>query len=353
MPNPLHHRKPHLRQMLTACLPALCALLLSTLALAQEAPYVPLISGGIGILSSTNQGFTFVQPVVAPVLEFPLGPVLIESRADLRGLVQQSGPNGSFEGSFTATLEYLQADYIANRHLTITAGRYLTPFGTYNERLTPIWIRNLQDAPLIFGLGTRTSGSSLGGMVRGNAFDNRRVQINYVGYFSADRRSGQFQAGRSVGDRVDLVLPDKRLEIGTSYQRFLEGEHANFVGAHLWWLPWRSPLQVRSEYAHGPHAQGYWIESAYRLSQIGGLNSLIGRFEPVFRFQQTFRNSPGQGDGLPSADTQQADFGFDYHLPHEVRLNTSYSRTFSNSNGNIWDISLTHRFVFPAWRGGK
>lgn len=57
---------------------------------------------------------------------------------------------------------------------------------------------------------------------------------------------------------------------------------------------------------------------------------------------------------LPSADTRQADFGFDYHLPHEVRLNTSYSRKFStNGNANISDMPLTYRFLFPVWRGHK
>ena len=110
------------------------------------------------MLSSTNQGFTFFQPVIAPVLALPLGPrLLIESRADLRGLYQQDNRTGPYNGSFTATLEYLQADYLVNRHVTITAGRFLTPFGTYNERLTAIWIRNLQDAPLSFAIGTRTS----------------------------------------------------------------------------------------------------------------------------------------------------------------------------------------------------
>jgi hypothetical protein len=35
-----------------------------------------------------------------------------------------------------------------------------------------------------------------------------------------------------------------------------------------------------------------------------------------------------------------------------VRLNTSYSRKFSSTgNANIWDISLTYRFLFPMWRG--
>ena len=62
---------------------------------AQRAPDVPLISGGIGMFSSTNEGFTFLQPVAAPVLAFPLGQhLLVESRADLRGFYQQNNETG-------------------------------------------------------------------------------------------------------------------------------------------------------------------------------------------------------------------------------------------------------------------
>lgn len=321
---------------------------------------VPLISGGAGMFSSTNEGFTFLQPVVAPVLALPLGPhVLVESRADLRGFYQQTDETGPFHGSFTATLEYLQADFLVNRHLTVTAGRFLVPFGTYGERLGALWIRNLQDSPLIYGLGTRTSGSSDGVMLRGNVFSNAHVSVDNTAFFSAKVGSGQFEAGRAVGDRLDVFFPSKRLELGASAERFLQSTpqeipHRNTGGVHVWWLPWNSPLQFRSEYAHGPHAEGYWAETTYRLSQFGGKDSLAGRLEPVFRMQQTFRLSPGgAGDGLPAADTKQADFGLDYHLPHEVRLNTSYSRTFSTVNGNIWDISLTYRFLFPVWKGAK
>jgi hypothetical protein len=321
---------------------------------------VPLISGGAGMFSSTNEGFTFMQPVVAPVLALPLGPhVLLESRADLRGFYQQDNETGPFHGSFTATLEYLQADFLVNRHLTVTAGRFLVPFGTYGERLGALWIRNLQDSPLIYGLGTRTSGSSDGAMLRGSVFSNTRVSIDNTAFFSARVDSGEFAAGRAVGDRVDVFFPATRLEVGASAERFLQSTpqevpHRNTGGVHVWWSPWRSPLQFRSEYAHGPHAEGYWAETSYRLAQLGGEHSVVGRLEPVFRMQQTFRLSPGgAGDGLPAANTKQADFGFDYHLPHELRLNTSYSRTFSTVDGNIWDISLTYRFLFPLWKGAK
>jgi hypothetical protein len=319
-----------------------------------SAQNVPIISGAVGFFDSKNTEINAFQPVFAPVVVAPLGKhFLAESRFDLRGFYQrQNGKTGPYQGTFFGSTQYLQLDYFATNKLTISAGRFLTPFGTYNERLTAIWIQKIQDAPLIFPIGTRTTGSSNGGMVRGALIAKPAFHLNYIGYFSASSNAPQFQAGRQAGYRFDAYFPNKRVEVGTSYGRFLQGTHSNSSGAHFWWLPYRFPLEVRSEYAHGAHAQGYWIESTYRLSQWRGPDSLIGRLEPVFRMQQTFRNSPGPGDGLPAANTKQADFGLDYHLPHEVRLNGSYSRRLSaTGNANIWDVSLTYRFLFPMWRG--
>lgn len=315
---------------------------------------VPIISGGIGFFNTTNAGVNSFQPVLAPVIAVPLGNhFLVESRFDFREFyTPKNGTSGPYEGTFFKSTQYLQLDYIAAPKLTFTVGRFLTPFGTYNERLSAIWIQKLQDSPLIFPIGTRTTGSSDGVMLRSVLFSQAKIQIKGLAYFSVLSGVDQFQSARSAGYRFDIYLPDKRIEIGTSYARFLQGTHNNSVGVHFWWLPWRSPLQVRSEYAHGEHAQGYWLEASYRLSQWRGPESVVGRIEPLFRMQQVFRNSPGPGDGLPSADTKQADFGLDYHLPHEVRINTSYSRKFSaNGNANIWDMSLTYRFLFPVWRG--
>jgi len=317
-----------------------------------RAQNTPLISGGGGFISTTNAGHTFLQPVIAPVAVVPLGPHLqVESRADLRGLYQRKNGDGPYEGNFNATLEYLQVDYIASSWLTISAGRYLTPFGIYNERLTPIWVRNFQDAPLIFPLGTRTTASSNGAMARGVLFSAPRWNLSYTGYFSASSNTGQFSSGRAAGGRASIFVPDKRLEFGASYQRFLQDTHLNSVGLHLAWQPWRLPLDTRAEYAHSPAGSGYWIEATYRTPQGG---NYIQKLQPVFRMQQFFRSKQIPGDSLPSTDTQRADFGLNYYLPHEVRLNASYSRQFTASgNSNVWSLAATYRFLFPVRFGGK
>src|ERR1017187_5290615 len=316
---------------------------------------VPIISGSVGMLSETNEGVNFFQPVVAPFFAVPLGShLLAEGRFNFDGVYIQDNRAGPYRGSLFKSTQILQMDYVVNSRLTVVVGQSLVPFNTYNERLSELWQQNFQDAPMIAAVGTRDSGTAVGMQLRGNAFANDHLQVSYIGWFSKRQKRFSLNGTRAIGDRLDIVFPNKRIEIGTSLDRRLQDTRYNSLGAHFYWLPWRSPLQVRAEYAHDPHSQGYWIENSYRLSQIHGPDSFFGRMEPFFRMQQSFRNSPGAGDGLPDVDTKLADFGLDYHLSHEVRFNSSYSRKFAKgADGNIWGLSLTYRFIFPAWPGKK
>lgn len=314
----------------------------------------PLLSGGIAFLTNTNGGNTTYLPIMEPLLAAPIGNrLLIESRA---ALTESFTPNGNGQPGYNHThfvgLTYLQGDYIAANHLTLVAGSFLTPFGTYNERLSPVWIGNLQDGPLIASLGTMGTGTGVGGELRGSAISRRKYSIDYVAYFSARSGNEQFNSERSTGGRASLYLPDSRLEVGISYGRLLQGTRENFYGTHVWWEPKGTAFRLRSEFARGHHAQGYWIEADYRTQAFGGLDSWIGRIEPVFRMQQTFRRDTIVSDGLPLVNTQRADFGLDYNLPHNTRILTSYSRQFSSAGDkNIWETGIVYRFLFPTWKG--
>jgi hypothetical protein len=312
----------------------------------------PLISGGVGFFTTTNGGNTSYDPYIEPVIAAPLGNhVLIESRATVLDTFFPKPGVGYSRDPLFKTMNYLQADVLAGPHLTVVAGEFLTPFGTYNERLTQIWVENFADTPLIYGVGTMNTGSGVGGMLRGSAISTQDFSISYAAYYSANVNSQYFGAERSSGGQGAVYLPKKGLEVGASYGRSLAGTHENSVGTHLWWEPINSPFRFRSEYAHAPHSEGYWFETDYRLSQFGGAESLLGRLEPIFRMQQTIRSKPDSNDGLPSVNTQRADFGLDYHLPHEVRIDTSYSREFSSKGDvNIWETGIVYRFLFPTWK---
>jgi hypothetical protein len=314
----------------------------------------PLISGGVGFFSATNGGQTLLTPTIVPVLAAPVGNhLLIESRASLFEFFSEKGAGQSgYDTSHFIGLSYLQGDIVASRHFTVVLGDYLLPFNTYNDRLAPIWISNFQDAPLIANLSLSSTGSGLGEMVSGNAIERKNYWIDYNAYYSTRSANEQFGASHGIGGRSALHLPKQQLELGLSYNRLLQGTHENFYGAHAWWEPKDTAFRLRSEYARGHHADGYWVEADYRTPAFGGLNSVVGRIEPVLRFQQTFRRDNAASDGLPGVNTQRVDFGLDYNLPHNTRILTSYARQFSaTQDENVWETGIVYRFLFPAWKG--
>lgn len=316
----------------------------------------PILSGTVQFLGTSNAGSNFYQPVIVPVLAVPLGDhFLIEARGEIQGFIaRENGTTGPYSGQFIASFDYAQLDYIANSHLTISVGRFLTPFNIYNERFNAPWIRNLPDGAIIFPIGTRTSASSNGAMLRGVAVARKKFEVNYTAYFSAATTVENLGSGRAAGGRAGIFFPEQGFEIGTSYQRFLQNGDSNASGFYVLWQPPSIPLDIRSEFAHSPNGHGYWLESAYRFAKDRRNISGIGRLQAVARFQQFFAGTPQAEDFLPSADTNRFDFGLNYYLPHEVRLNGSYGRQFSSlGNANIWNFGITYRFLFPAWPGGS
>ncbi len=314
---------------------------------------VPILSGALAFIGSKTGGAPSFQPIIAPVLVAPLGDHwLVESRANVQGFIsRENGTSGPYDGQFFASLDYLQVDYIANSHVTVSVGRFLTPFNIYNERF-PLWIANLVDTPIIYTIGTRTSGSSNGGMVRGVAVARANWILNYAAYASALTTTENLQSGRAAGGRVGLFLPHEGIELGASYQRFLQSGDYNAAGSYVTWQPPQIPLDVRAEYAHSPGGQGYWLEGALHLARSRDTISWVSRLQVVGRVQQYFKGKPTPEDLLPSADVNQFDFGLNYYLPHNVRINGSYGRAYSSAaNGNIWNFGITYRFLFPAWPG--
>jgi hypothetical protein len=316
---------------------------------------VPILTGNAGFFTNVNAGQTALVPEINPVLLLPMGDRwLIEARGEFEGEFARRQRGGSYGGQVGKELNYLQLDYIATPYVTITAGRFLTPFGIYNERLYPIWIRSLQQTPLIFPIGT---GSSDGVMLRGGFPLISKINLNYAAYFSTSSAVNWLASDRTVGGRVGFFLPGPRVEAGVSWQKLLQEGRSNGVGFHFAWQPTPLPLNLRSEYARSNLGSGYWIEAAYRLSQSPVWRNAMRHAEVVGRAQQFFIGHISYDDatqyGLPDVNTGQGDFGVNYYLRDGLKAVASYGRQFSSDgNLNVWTVGIAYRFAFPLGRVG-
>jgi hypothetical protein len=315
---------------------------------------VPILSGSVGTFSFVTAGQNVINSQVNPVLLLPLGDRwLIESRAEFEGEFQRPPGGGPYGGFVDKHVDYAQLDYIANPFLTVTVGRFLTPFGIFNERLYPVWIRTLQPDPLILPIRTA---SSDGAMFRGGFPVNTGANMNYALYVSTTTIGIEsVDAERHVGGRMGFFLPGARLEVGGSFQRTLQEDRKNAFGFHLGWQPPKVPLNLRAEYARAYEGSGYWIEGAYRLSQARFWQKAMRRAELVARAQQFFVGAiePDEESEyeLPSVNTREADFGVNYFLHDGLKAIFSYGRQFSSAGDfNQWSFGLAYRFLVPLGR---
>jgi hypothetical protein len=318
---------------------------------------VPILTGTAGYFNFITAGQNQVDAQINPVLLVPLGDRwLVESRAEFEGAFQRPPDGGSYGGMVSKNLDYLQADYIANPYLTVTMGRFLTPFGIFNERLYPIWIRSLQQDPLILPLSAE---SSDGMMLRGGFSVSPKVNLNYATYVSAvSSGHNNLESDRNVGGRMGIFLPGPRLEIGGSWQKLLQDERTNSFGFHFAWQPMRLPLNIHSEYARSRQGSGYWIDGAYRLSQILFWQKAMRRLEFAARAEQFFNgqlsSDEAQSLGLPAANTREGEFGLNYYLHDGLKAIASYGRQFSSDgNLNLWTVGIAYRFAVPIGRMGS
>ena len=315
---------------------------------------VPILTGNIGTFSFVTGGQNVIDTQINPVLLVPLGDKwLIESRAEFEGEFQRPPGGGPYGGPVEKHVDYAQVDYIANRYVTVTAGRFLTPFGIFNERLYPVWIRFLQPDPLIMPIRTE---SSDGVMFRGGFPISPKANVNYALYSSVTAMGiDSVDSERHFGGRMGIFLPGPRLEVGVSWQRTLQDYRKTAFGFHMGWQPAKLPMSVRAEYAHAFEGSGYWAESAYRLNQVRFWNKAMRRTEVVARAQQFFVGGIGAASEedfeLPGAETREGDFGINYFFRDGMKGIFSYGRQFSSEgNFNQWSFGLAYRFLLPLGR---
>ncbi|MGB0064360.1 MAG: hypothetical protein WBP85_07925, partial [Terracidiphilus sp.] len=256
-----------------------------------HAGYVPVVAGSLGYVYTVQGGVPTLSPQINPVLLAAFGRhVLFETRTDFTGFFnRRDGTNGDYTGKVYKTVEFVQVDWLANTHVMPVLGRYLMPFGLYPERVTPLWIANIQDYPIDFAIGTRTTGTGVGPQFRGVAVEKPAFNIQYSAYYSVHYNQDQLGAPRAAGGDASIYFKDQRAEFGSSYQRFLDNRPINNEAAYLAWQPFQSTdLDLKAQYSRSYYGQGYWIEGYDMLAWAPVATRFFSRMQVVGRAEESF-----------------------------------------------------------------
>jgi hypothetical protein len=219
----------------------------------------------------------------------------------------------------TSGVEFGQAqvDWFVNNNLTVVAGRYLTPIGSFNERISPEWINKLPDIPIMFNQvipqsstdGIQLRGSRyLGGLpykleysaYLGNGFQLAQTpkagQLTPVADLNGITGSPDETNSKAYGGRLGMWIPRSGMNFG--FSGYTNGIFAPGLRSHysLWDFDLnyhRGNWDFRTEYGgnqqqagpiigHDIHRQGLYTQVAYR--NYGANNLHLSRLEGVFRY---------------------------------------------------------------------
>ncbi len=270
------------------------------------------------------------------------------------------------------SLEYANLTYLINDYMTVGAGKFLLPFGIFNERLHPAWINKLPDRPLIYDdeVGIIQE-SSIGAFIRG-AIPVHESKFNYdlyvdngPGLITKDPEAAGMldrdnfhdnNHNKSVGGRIGY-LPIPELEVGYSAQtatvnpRGFEDVDMFAQGVDLSYKRQverlRGDIDVRMEWVwshvgdatydptgtlgFGPlrfdnNRDGYYIQAAYRPTLAD--EKILRNFEFVLRYDTL--NVPDRAPG--SSDEHRWTPGIDYWITPSTVVKVAYQ--FDETSGS-------------------
>jgi hypothetical protein len=266
----------------------------------------------------------------------------------------------------TLALEYATLSYVVSDYMTIGAGRFLTPFGTFNERLHQAWINKLPDKPFAFDDGGIAPEGTVGVEVRGAFALTDSSKMMYAVYAGNSPRleTQTTDAGILFDDNLtDLkdrkcagarlgVLPFPELEIGYSVlfgrvgdsvagftdmgDMVMHGPDLGYVrdsdllkgtvsvfGQWVWSSVSRITYDPTGGLGFGPanfanHRVGGFIQGSYRPSKID--TAVVKDLEVVLRYDVL--NQPHQAPN--ATDDRRWTLGLDYWITPSAVLKIAY-----------------------------
>ncbi|EAR16180.1 porin family protein [Robiginitalea biformata] len=295
-------------------------------------------------------------------------------------------------------LEYADVMYVLNKNMTVRAGKFLLPFGTFIERLHPAWINRLPNAPLGYGHDGIAPSSGIGVELRG-AFDLGGPKLNYSVYSTngpriKDGSEEPEEAGilefanyedtnlaKAFGGRIGLLpFSDSSTEIGFSAYSTSgtgeEGSEFEDIGAFLYALDFSLVKQIPGlsgivdvkaqynssnvdtatfiemhedgdleEYSFDNQSNSFYAQLSYRPTMAS--SDFVKKLELVGRYSDF--NAP-EGAEWEEKSTQYA-FGLNYWLSWRSVVKLSYQTT-ETEGGHDGDGITNTNGLFLHWAIG-
>ncbi len=189
-------------------------------------------------------------------------------------------------GETGVDLEYAKFSYRINKYMTLGAGRMLTPFGTYLERLHPTFIERFPNAPLMIhhedGMHSiGPNGAEMGVDLRGG-FQLGTAKMNYAIYVSN-------------GPKLNGDEPGSNPEGTLEYENFYDNNNNKAIGGRIGFLPFsNSSLEIGFSGNSGKvgsansiyektAATAYAIDFSYvkSMSELKSIINLKGQYNSV------------------------------------------------------------------------
>ncbi len=275
-------------------------------------------------------------------------------------------------------LEYANISYIMNKYITFRAGKFLAPFGIFQDRLHASWINKLPNTPLGFGHdGVGTSSET--GIALSGGIPIGPSKINYSMYASngPQLNTGNDEPGeegmlkyenaidnnfnKALGGRLGILpFSNSSLEMGASLQYAIVGDKGSvyenvtstMYSADLSFVKQldflKGIIDVKAQMNAVNIGKAYYIDAndttginqytydnkrnivfgqiAYRPSMLQ--NKTLKNFEGVFRYSTL--NLP-QG-AKENEDVSQIALGLNYWLTWRSVIKFSYQKTNNKDN---------------------
>jgi len=222
----------------------------------------------------------------------------------------------------TIGITEIQMDWIVSDAVTVVIGRYLTPFGFFNERLNHEWINKLTDVPLMFNqVSPQLSTNGL--QVRGSRYIfGSPVKLEYSLYGGNSASLGTAPNSPPNQQIADLAA------ITSS-----PGPVSTIGGRLGLWIP-----ALGINFGMSGYSQGAYTPAASDRFQLYGFDASyhVGNWDARFEFAQNF---------------QQANA----YLGNNIRRTGMYAqlayRDYQNHNPILASIELVGRFSPARFSG--